>query len=239
MSGMKNHILTTVAAFAILLAAGGVQAQGVNGNLRDTGPAYAAPAVEYPGAATAGTPAAGLRKRPVSFAVKTNLLYGAGTMTPNLGLEFGVSGRGTVNIAGGYNSRNLEGAADDGANKKLVHNLFGIEYRYWLCERFNGHFFGVHTMGSRYNIGGYEIPLLLGEGSKNFRFDGFAVGAGLSYGCQFVLGTHWNLEAAVGVGYLYLRYDKYDCPKCGNKIGTSARDYLGPTNAGLSLMYLF
>ena len=75
-------------------------------------------------------------------AVKTNLLYGAGTLTPNLGVEFGLGKRTTLDISGGYNPWNRQGTATD--NKKWVHNIVQPEFRYWLCQRFNGHFFGVH-----------------------------------------------------------------------------------------------
>jgi hypothetical protein len=180
-----------------------------------------------------------LRKSPVNFAVKTNLLYTAISQTPNLGFEFGAGRRSTINIAGGYNPWNLDGLENEGANKKLVHWAVAAEYRYWLCEKFNGHFFGAHVLAGKYNIGGYELPLLFGEGSKAFRQEGSAAGAGVGYGYQWMLGTHWNLEAVLGVGYLQFKYDQYDCPKCGSKIGQVGRNYFGPTNMGVTVMYLF
>ena len=41
-----------------------------------------------------------------------------------------------------------------------------IEYRYWLCQRFSGHFLGVHVLGSQYNIAQQDLPLIFGKGSK-------------------------------------------------------------------------
>jgi hypothetical protein len=180
-----------------------------------------------------------LRETPVNFGVKLNLLYGAASQTPNLGLEFGVSERGTINMAGGYNPWNLKGVENNGANKKLVHWAAALEYRYWFCEKFNGHFLGAHVLGGMYNIGGHELPLLFGKGSKAFRYEGFAAGGGVSYGYQWMLGMHWNLEATLGVGYLYLKYNQYECPKCGSQIESKPRNYFGPTNAGVTIMYLF
>lgn len=112
------------------------------------------------------------------------------------------------------------------------------EFRYFLCERFNGHFFGVHAIGGKYNIAGYELPLLFGKGSKDFRFEGSTLGAGISYGYQLVMGKHWNLEFNIGVGYANMRYDKYNCSKCGDGLGTFTRHYFGPTKAGISLIYI-
>lgn len=172
-----------------------------------------------------------------SVGIKTNLLYGAYTFTPNLGLEIGLGRLTTLEITGGYNPWNLDGAKDN--NKKAVHWLAEIEFRYFLCEKFNGHFIGIHTLGSHYNIAGNELPLLFGRGSKDFRFEGYAIGVGVSYGYQLVLGKHWNLEFNIGFGYANLRYDQYECVKCGDRLGSFSRHYFGPTKAGVSLIYLF
>lgn len=169
-------------------------------------------------------------------AVKTNLLYGAYTRTPNLSLELGLGRKSTFEIGGGYNPWNLNGNFDD--NKKLVHWLGQLEYRRWLCQKFSGHFFGIHALGSQFNIGGYELPLLFGKDSKNFRHEGYAYGGGISYGYQFYLGKRWSLEANIGVGYARLNYDKYECAKCGEKLDKVTKDYFGPTKAGISLIYI-
>jgi hypothetical protein len=123
--------------------------------------------------------------------LKANLFYGGYTQTPNLGFELGLGARSTLDVGAGYNPWNLDGS--EASNKKLVHVLGNIEYRYWLCERFNGHFFGVHLLGSSYNIAEHDLPLLFGNDSRKHRFEGWAAGAGISYGYQFVLGRRWKL----------------------------------------------
>lgn len=170
-------------------------------------------------------------------ALKTNLLYIGSTYTPNLSLEIGLGRRSTLDIGAGYNPWNLKG--ENSNNKKLVHWLGTAEYRYWFCEKFNGHFIGGHALGSQYNISGHNLPLLFGKGSKDYRYQGWAVGGGVSYGYQWVLGKHWNLEATVGVGYAYLNYDQYNCGTCGSRVGSGVRHYIGPTKAGVSLIYTF
>lgn len=169
-------------------------------------------------------------------AVKTNLLYGATTFTPNLGIEIGLGRHTTLDVSGSYNWFNLKEKRNN--NKKSVHWIVQPEFRYFLCEKFNGHFFGVHALYSNYNIGGHNLPMLFGKGSKAFRHEGNAYGAGLSYGYQLMLNRSWNLEFNVGVGYLHLQYDKYDCPTCGNKLGRETKNYFGPTKAGISLIYI-
>ena len=169
-------------------------------------------------------------------AIKTNLLYAAYTYTPNIGMEIGLGKRSTLDLGAGYNPWNLEGSESN--NKKLVHWLGNLEYRYWLCERFSGHFFGIHALGTQYNIAQRELPLLFGKDSKNYRYEGYGYGGGLSYGYQWILSKRWSMEANIGVGYTRLHYDKYECKKCGEKLGTENRNYFGPTKAGISLVYI-
>lgn len=166
--------------------------------------------------------------------IKTNMLYGGVTLTPNLGVEIGLGRRTTLDIAAGYNPWNVNNAG----SKKLAHFMVQSEFRYFLCERFNGHFFGVHALYSQYNINKHELPMLLGKGSKDYRFQGSAYGGGVSYGYQLMLGTHWNLEFEIGIGYARLNYDKYNCGKCGTKIESGHKNYFGPTKAGISLIYI-
>lgn len=173
--------------------------------------------------------------RAQDISIKANLLYGAYTYTPNLSLEVGLGRRSTLDLSGGYNPWNLNGTAEN--NKKLVHWLGEIEYRYWLCQRFTGHFFGIHALGTQYNIAKQELPLLFEKGSKEYRYEGYGYGGGISYGYNFFLGIRWSLEANIGIGYARLHYDKYKCYKCGEKVGTENRNYFGPTKAGISLIY--
>ncbi|MGL4781309.1 MAG: DUF3575 domain-containing protein [Bacteroidales bacterium] len=170
------------------------------------------------------------------IAVKTNLLYGGITLTPNVGAEISLAPRWTLDLSGGYNPWNLHGSVSD--NKKLVHWLVEPEVRYWLCQKFSGHFFGTHLLFSQYNISQHRLSWLLGKGSQNYRYEGNAAGGGLTYGYQFILGNHWNLEASIGIGYARLWYDKFNCLKCGEKLGSDYRNYFGPTKAAISIIYI-
>lgn len=169
-------------------------------------------------------------------AVKTNLLYGAYTLTPNLGLEVRIGKNSTLDLGGGYNPWNREGSYDN--NKKRTHWLVQAEYRHWFCRTFMGHFVGVHTLGTQYNISEHNLPLLFGKGSKNYRYEGYGVGGGFSYGYQFFLNARWNVEASLGLGYARLHYDRYKCSKCGTVEGNEKRNYWGPTKASVSISYI-
>ncbi|MDR1743002.1 MAG: DUF3575 domain-containing protein [Dysgonamonadaceae bacterium] len=166
------------------------------------------------------------------IAVKTNLLYWSST-TPNIGAEFGLGKRTTLELAGGYNPWTL----DEEANKKIKHWLFMPEFRYWLCERFNGHFFGLHSGYTQYNVSGISIPLM-NMLSEDYRYEGWAAGIGISYGYSWIMSRRWNLEATIGLGYAYSNYDKYECATCGKYVGNKDKHYFGPTKAGISLIYI-
>ena len=118
------------------------------------------------------------------------------------------------------------------------------EVRYWFCDRFSGHFVGVHVHGGQFNIGGLDngIKFLGTDFSKlsDSRFQGWFAGAGVSYGYDWILSRHWNLEAELGLGYSYTRFDQYRCAGCGKKVATDkAHNYVGITRIALNLVYLF
>lgn len=121
--------------------------------------------------------------------------------------------------------------------RKVKHWMVMPEFRYWLCERFNGHFFGIHTGFAEYNISGVRIPFQ-NKSTQEHRYEGWATGIGISYGYTWILGKRWNLEANIGAGYIYTKYDKYECKTCGRFKGNQKKHYFGPTKAGISLIYI-
>ena len=163
-----------------------------------------------------------------TIALKSNLFYDA-TTTLNVGAEFGLSPRWSLDLTVGYNPWTFSD------NRKLKQFFVQPEARYWLCERFNGHFFGVHLLGGAFNFGGISFPGL----SERFRYEGWAGGVGLAYGYQWMIGRRWNLEASLGLGYLYARYDKYECAACGKNLEANrTHSFFTPTKASISIIYL-
>lgn len=177
------------------------------------------------------------------FAVKTNLLYDA-TTTPNLGAEIGVGQRNTFSLVYGLNPWSF---SSDSGKRKIRHWVVMPEYRWWLCSKFDGHFFGVHAMGGQFNAANMNIPFPgvffggdnITKGLRDHRYQGWYVGGGVTYGYQWVLGKHWNFEAEIGAGYNYVNYKKFNCADCGGKIGEGHTNYVGLTKLGLSFIYLF
>lgn len=160
------------------------------------------------------------------FAVKTNALYWA-TTTANLGFEVGLSKKLTLDVSGNYNPWEFSD------NKQIKHWLVQPELRYWLCERFYGHFFGLHAHYAEANVSNLNI-----FGLGDYRYQGNIYGAGISYGYQWILNKRWSMEATVGVGYARLNFDKYNCGTCGSKISKEHKNYFGPTKVALSIIYV-
>ena len=163
--------------------------------------------------------------------IKTNILYDA-SATINMGVEFALAPKWTLDISGNWNGWNFKD------NMKWKHFLIQPEARYWLCEKFNGHFFGLHLLYTHFNAG--QVPFLFGAfpDVKKYRYQGNTYGAGLSYGYQWILSPRWSIEGSLGIGYKYNTYDYYECRTCGNKMGDGRKGYLAPTEAAISIIYI-
>ena len=176
--------------------------------------------------------------RAQQVAVKSNLLYDIAALTANAGVEVALASRWTLDLSANYNGWTLS------HERRWKHWLVQPEARYWFCDRFARHFLGFHLLGGEYNVGGVKNGIkLFGTDFSNLserRYQGWAVGAGLAYGYAWVLGRHWNLEAEIGVGYAYTRYDVYRCAGCGKRVAEDrSHHYVGPTKAAINLVYVF
>jgi hypothetical protein len=165
------------------------------------------------------------------WAVKSNLLYDA-TTSINLGTEFRLARRWTMDISGNYNGWTYSN------NKKFKHALVQPELRYYLCESFYGHFFAVHGLYSHYNIGGIHLPFDFFPALRSHRYQGNLYGGGIAYGYHQVLSPRWSMEFEAGVGYVYTDYEKFKCEKCGESAGKQSKGYFTPTKLAVSLIYI-
>ncbi len=168
--------------------------------------------------------------------LKTNLINDI-ALSPNIGVEVGLAPKWTLDVTGQFNLWTVD-------NRKWKHAFLQPEARYWFCERFAGHFVGVHAIGGAYNFGRLNIPIdFLGSNFKELkdkRYQGWAAGAGVVYGYAWPVAKHWNVEAVIGVGWLYTRFDSYPCAVCGTKQDNNKpHNYFGPTKFAVNIEYLF
>ena len=151
-----------------------------------------------------------------NVAVKTNFLYWA-TTTPNIGAEVSIDRKHTAQMFFALNPWKQSG----GDQSSL---------RHWSV--------GAHLMGGEFTVAGVDFPFGFLSTQKNQRYEGWYIGGGLTGGYQWPLSKHWNLETSLGLGYDFIKYDKFKCGTCGRKLKSSHTNYFGPTKAALSLIYV-
>lgn len=166
------------------------------------------------------------------LALKTNLAADA-VLSPNLSLELRLGNRLTLDVTGHYNPLSSKESLH-----RWKHWLLQPELRLWRCEPFSGHFWGVHLLAGEYNVADSDFPFGLYKGTRFGRYEGFVMGAGVSYGYQWILSPRWGVEMELGGGYVKASYDRYRCAHCGEKTASGHKNYLGPTKAALSIVYL-
>lgn len=169
-------------------------------------------------------------------AVKSNILYDA-LAVPSLGAEFKIGEKMTFDLSGQF-------CGWDVGSHKWKQWAVQPELRYWPCRSFTGHFFGLHLLGGQYNFGNINLPFsFLGtnfRALKDHRRQGWMAGAGVAYGYTWILSRRWSCEAEVGLGWLYTKYDVYECRDCGMKMRKGiAHNYVGLTKAALNIIYNF
>lgn len=155
-------------------------------------------------------------------ALKTNALYWF-VATPNLQLELKLAPRASVDFSAAYNPWTFKD------NKALRFWLVQPEARYWFCEAFEGHFIGLHLHGAQYYHSGWSDKI----------YDGYLAGGGISYGYDWILSPHWNIEATLGVGYARLWYKEMPDAPCIKCFDNKHKNYWGVTRIGFTLSYLF
>ncbi|MCI5581048.1 MAG: DUF3575 domain-containing protein [Phocaeicola plebeius] len=159
-------------------------------------------------------------------AIKTNALYLL-TGTMNIGGELATGEQTSLSLQVQYHPWEW------GNNKKMKHIWVQPEYRYWWKGVFTGSFMGIHLNWANYNIA--KMPPI--TTLKNHRYQGNAIGCGLTYGYQWLLGTYWNLETSVSAGYLHLHYKRYGPEKNDPMEKESYSNYIGPYQVGVTLTY--
>lgn len=169
-------------------------------------------------------------------ALKTNVLYDA-TATINVGVEHVITPQLSADMSANLNLWSFSGY------KQWKHWLVQPEIRYWFCDALGGHFLALHALGGQYNISKPWLDFnILGTDFsklKDSRVQGWFMGVGAGYGYAWRLNRHWNIEAEIGFGWMYTRYDRFPCAKCGNrKARNKPHNYVGPTKAALNIVYV-
>lgn len=151
-------------------------------------------------------------------------------LSPNLSTEVGLGDNTTAELYAAFNPFGSD-------NNRFKHWFIQPEFRYWLGNRFEGIFLGVHGAIGEFSVAGGNWPLPFSTFDNN-RYEGSFYGGGVSIGHLWKLNDRWNLEATAGMGYIYFDYDKYKCTNCSPKEKSGGWNYVGPTKAAISLIYI-
>lgn len=172
------------------------------------------------------------------LAIKTNLISDA-FLTPSLSIEVPmINDHWSLDVTGEYNNW------DAWHDHKWRHWTVQPEIRYWFKESFSHWFVGAHFLGGEFNVGNlhHRLPFFWGKmhDMKDFRYQGNFIGGGLGVGYAWQWGRHWGLSAELGMGYMRIKSDKFECAGCQQKVDEDSKyNYLGPTKAALNLIYRF
>ena len=118
--------------------------------------------------------------------------FGQWSPTPNLGVEVALWPKWTLDIDGYWNPFKYS------ENKFTKFWAVQPELRYWFCNKFNGHFIGLHGQYVDYER----------FGMRKYVYEGKFYGTGLSYGYALSLGHRWKLEGNIGFGWNNVQHDK-------------------------------
>lgn len=163
-------------------------------------------------------------------ALKTNMLYDA-MLIPNIGVEVAFADWWSVTANWMY----------AWWSKNTSHRYWrtyggNIEVRRWFgnaaAEKpLTGHHVGIYGQMLTYDI---EF------GGRGYQGGKWTWATGVSYGYSLPITRHLNIDFNIGIGYLQGTYHKYD-PQDGHYVwkSTHKRHWFGPTNAEVSLVWLF
>ena len=157
------------------------------------------------------------------FALKTNLAYDVFAVL-NIAGEISISNHFSAQLPVMWSLWDWK----DSFGLRTVALRPGV--RYYLKEVGSGHAFGVSAdvawFNFRYDEHRYQAtgrPLL---------------GVNIDYSYSLRLDDKWRLEFEIGVGYVTTSYNTYYNIDNGALINRRERNYFGPTNLGISLVYL-
>ncbi len=162
------------------------------------------------------------------LAVSTNLLL-YGLLAPNVDLDWALARKWTMGAGVAYNPFSF---GEESSTRFWVARL---KADYWFCNRFEKFHIGLHGLYGRFNVGNVNLPLT--DAFDDYRYKGWGAGGGIHAGYHIPMGKRWGWDFRLGVGYVYLEYDKYQCEGCDRYLGRYNRHYFGVTDAAISLIF--
>lgn len=112
-------------------------------------------------------------------------------------------------------------------NRKQAYDL---SVRWWPWYAYSGWWLSLKGQYMEYDRGGFIT---------HPREAGDAFGGGFSFGYSYLLAKHLNLDFGLGLWGGYVKYGKYRCTNCGQKVEEGDRYFVLPDDVKLSLVMVF
>jgi hypothetical protein len=173
-------------------------------------------------------------KKPFYLALKTNMLYDL-ALLPNLSLEIPIGKKWSVVLDGKWSWWNTW------TPTYYYHRIqvAELDVRYWFGNRtsepLHGFYLGLYGMG-----GTYDIRLFTKNIAETGYLSNWSYSAGFTGGYSKALSKRLNLEFGLGLGYFggtYKTYNRSDYFNHFPHLNTYKSSYVGPTQAGISLVW--
>lgn len=154
------------------------------------------------------------------FALRANLLRWA-TLTPDLSIEWRINRHVGIAVGGTWTSWSW-----DDKNRRYALWEVAPEVRWYLGKQKRGY------IGAMYKAG--EFNYKLSATGKQ----GDLTGGGLTGGYQLRLNDALDMDFTLGIGCLHADYEKYEVVD-GVRVrrGTESKNWWGPVNAGVTLVW--
>ena len=172
-----------------------------------------------------------------NIAIKTNLLYDA-VAIPNLGFEYHLGKNFSVSADWMY-------AWWDKHDIGWYWRTYGGELaiRKWFGKKTSDRLFTGHHIGLYGQCLTYDMAIngrgQIGGGSEESLWGKANFGAGVEYGYSLPVSKRLNFDFSIGVGYFGGQYQEYEAQDdCYVWQTTKRRQWIGPTKAEISLVYL-
>jgi hypothetical protein len=182
--------------------------------------------VEEPAPAPAPAPESEWRDS-YCFAVRGNVLYWAGAL-PTLGIEWRINDRFGIKVDGSFSGWDM-------GQQNRSHNILMVspEIRYYMGQQRRFY------LGLGGNIGQADMAWVPFSGlfTKNQGYDGNFYGGGLVVGYQVRLANRLSLDLNLGLGGTHYEYEIYDVDTDATINADASREFWGPTQAGVTLVW--
>jgi len=168
--------------------------------------------------------------RSQTLSVSANLADCLNLGTMNIGASYGFAMHWSVQTVLKYNpfEWNVPGAAEDVMQAKQ--RMGGAGVRYWPWHIYSGWWLENRIQWQEFSTSAY---------SPSYAEEGNRVGDAISAGYTYMLSRHFNLELGFGVWMGYGTVTRYACPRCGRVLSSNADYFVRPSEAVLSVSYVF